>query len=213
MRAVEYNPDLRFQSAAEMRDALLTHTQNLRGGRVTYTTESSISVPPVSLQAAQSVFCGFCGGKILATDLFCAYCGTRQAEAEKYIAAMQQPSDAVSRPTARLVIAGTNELDPPAYNLEKDENLLGRRDPQSNIFPEVDLTRYDPSIKISRRHARIWKQGTIFLIEDLGSSNGTLVLLGGNLADSKRLLPHQPHALANGDKVKLGETTLHFFVG
>jgi hypothetical protein len=28
-----------------------------------------------------------------------------------------------------------------------------------------------------------------------------------------RLLPHQPHTLTNGDKIKLGDTTLHFTIG
>jgi hypothetical protein len=29
----------------------------------------------------------------------------------------------------------------------------------SNIFPEVDLSRFDPQTKVSRRHARIWRDG------------------------------------------------------
>jgi len=81
----------------------------------------------------------------------------------------------------------------------------------SNIFPEVDLSKFDPQTKISRRHARIIHDGADYLIEDLGSSNGTTVLssASGNL----RLRPNQPHRLANGDRIKLGDTTLHFWVG
>jgi pSer/pThr/pTyr-binding forkhead associated (FHA) protein len=46
------------------------------------------------------------------------------------------------------------------------------------------------------------------MIEDLGSSNGTLVLRA--TSDAKKLVPHQPYQLTHGDKVKLGDTTLHF---
>ncbi len=74
------------------------------------------------------------------------------------------------------MIIGTNELETPAYRIEKDENLVGRRDPMSNIFPEVDLSKFDPQTKISRRHARIWREGRQFMVEDLGSSNGTVFL-------------------------------------
>jgi len=102
-------------------------------------------------------------------------------------------------------------LDAPVFSLEKNENLLGRRDPQSNIFPEVDLSKFDPQTKISRRHARIWREGGSFMVEDLGSSNGTLLMAG--VSDSVRLQPRQPHPLANGDRLRLGDTTLHFLMG
>jgi serine/threonine-protein kinase len=81
----------------------------------------------------------------------------------------------------------------------------------SNIFPEVDLSKYDPQTKISRRHAKIWRDGPNYVLEDLASSNGTVILPAAS--DSKRLLPHQPYTLSNGDKIKLGDTTLHFMIG
>ena len=113
--------------------------------------------------------------------------------------------------TAKLVIEGTSELSAPAFSLQKDENLVGRRDPMSNIFPEIDLSKYDPQTKISRRHARIFRDGPAFLVEDLGSSNGTV--LEPSLESSFRLPPHKPHPLTSGDKIKVGDTTLHFVVG
>ena len=109
------------------------------------------------------------------------------------------------------MIEGTAELTAPSLVLSKDENLVGRRDPMSNIFPEVDLSKYDPQTKISRRHARIWREGTNYMLEDLGSSNGTV--LAPAINDSFRLQPHQPHVLSSGDKIKIGDTTLHFVVG
>jgi serine/threonine protein kinase len=205
IRSVEYNSEARFASAAEMRDALKEHLANLQIGKVTY----GVKVAPSNRAfSEQAVFCGFCGKQIVATDVFCAFCGAQQPIAQQNVS---NPSLAVQPMTAKLVIQATGELEPSSFRLEKTENLLGRRDPMSNIFPEVDLSKYDPQTKISRRHARIWREGNSFLVEDLGSSNGTTLLPSSN--DSVRLLPHQPHTLTNGDKIRLGDTTLHFTIG
>ena len=210
MRAVEYNADHRFSSAEEMRRVLVEHLENLKRGAVTYgVTETPAAV---SL-SSQTVFCGFCGQRIIATDLFCAFCGSKQPIAQQGVhAEIYRPpvSGQVAR-TAKLVIEGTSELDAPVFALEKSDNLVGRRDPQSNIFPEIDLSRYDPQTKISRRHARIWREGETFLVEDLGSSNGTVLLPVHN--EIVRLQPHHPYMLGNGDRLRLGDTTLHFMKG
>jgi serine/threonine-protein kinase len=205
MRAVEYNAQARFASAAELRRVLKEHLDNLKTGRVTFGIRET--PPSVGLEN-QPVFCGFCGQRIMATDMFCAFCGSRQPLSQKGVhAEIYAPSAA----TARLIILGTNELDSPVFELEKDENLVGRRDPQSNIFPEIDLSKFDPQTKISRRHARVWREGGNFLVEDLGSSNGTIFI--GAASETVKLPPRQPRALTSGDKIRLGDTTLHFVLG
>ncbi|MBA2646210.1 MAG: protein kinase [Pyrinomonadaceae bacterium] len=198
-RAVEYKPEGRFYSAAEMRDALVGHLEKLRAGAVTYGGASG-ERQAGSTVAVEMVYCGFCGGRIAADDVFCAHCGARQpmAGASEVLRA--------ARATAKLVVTGTTELDA-AFQLHKESNLLGRSDPHSNIFPEIDLSKFDPETKISRRHARIWREGEMYLVEDLNSVNGTVV------NDSVRLAPRQPRALESGDKLRLGETTLHFLIG
>ncbi|MFZ1699396.1 MAG: protein kinase [Pyrinomonadaceae bacterium] len=204
MRCVEYNADSRFRSAEELRDTLASHLDNLESGNVSF----GVSEAPEAVSlSAQIVFCGFCGQRIVATDLFCAFCGAKQPIAQHGVHAEIYSRTAV---TAKLIIDGTSELDTPVFTLEKNENLLGRRDPQSNIFPEVDLSKYDPQTKISRRHARIWREGGSFLVEDLGSSNGTILM--GGLSDTIRLQPRQPHPLASGDRLRIGDTTLHFLM-
>jgi serine/threonine-protein kinase len=204
MRAVEYNADKRFASAAELREALVQHFENLKANKVTFGIKET---PSPAAFSDQPVFCGFCGQKIVATDMFCAFCGAKQPLAQKGVHLTDRSP---ARFTAQLLIVGTNELETPAFRLEKDENLVGRRDPMSNIFPEIDLSKFDPQTKISRKHARIWREGTKFLVEDLGSSNGTIVL--PMVKETIRLLPHQPFTLNSGDKIKLGDTTLHFVV-
>jgi serine/threonine-protein kinase len=200
MRSVEYKPEDRFPSAGAMRDALKAHLENIVMGQVTYGAAS----PQVGGETVQvqTVYCGFCGGRIAADDIFCAHCGARQPMAGLGSSATLR----AARPTAKLVVAGTTELDA-SFVLQKDNNLLGRTDPHSNVFPEIDLSRFDPETKVSRRHARIWREGETFLVEDLGSVNGTVI------NDSVRLAPRQPRVLDSGDKLRLGETTLHFLLG
>jgi len=200
MRSVEYKPEDRFASAGAMRDALAIHLEKVMAGHVTYGAAAS-QVGGETVQV-QTVYCGFCGGRIAADDIFCAHCGARQPMAGLGASATLR----AARPTAKLVVAGTTELDA-SFVLQKDNNLLGRTDPHSNVFPEIDLSRFDPETKVSRRHARIWREGETFLVEDLGSVNGTVI------NDSVRLAPRQPRVLDSGDKLRLGETTLHFLLG
>ena len=200
MRAVEYKPEGRFRSAAEMRDVLSDHLEHLRAGRVTYGMAHANMSANLKTMQVEMVYCGFCGGRIAADDVYCAHCGQRQPMAVASAALRQ------ARATAKLVVAGTTELDS-SFMLQKESSLVGRSDPSSAIFPEIDLSRFDPQTKISRRHARIFRKGDTYLVEDLGSVNGTVV------NDTLRLAPHQPRALESGDKLRLGETTLQFLIG
>jgi serine/threonine protein kinase, bacterial len=200
MRAVEYEPERRFRSAAEMRDTIARHVESLRAGAVTYGVVRGAQDQTARTMAVERVFCGFCGKSISSEDVFCPHCGARQPIAAASAALR------TARATARLVVTGTTELDA-TFLLNKETNLVGRTDPQSNIFPDIDLSRFDPETKISRRHARVWREGDTFLVEDLGSVNGTVV------NEAVRLGPRQPRPLANGDRLRLGETTLHFLIG
>jgi tRNA A-37 threonylcarbamoyl transferase component Bud32 len=200
MRAVEYEPERRFRTAAEMRDTLHQHVERLRAGAVTYGVVRGAQEQTARTMAVERVFCGFCGKSISSEDVFCPHCGARQPIAAASAALR------TARATARLVVTGTTELDA-TFLLNKETNLVGRTDPQSNIFPDIDLSRFDPETKISRRHARIWREGETFLVEDLGSVNGTVV------NEAVRLGTRQPRPLANGDRLRLGETTLHFLLG
>jgi pSer/pThr/pTyr-binding forkhead associated (FHA) protein len=76
---------------------------------------------------------------------------------------------------------------------------LGRLEPASDIFPEIDLSEDGGSGKgVSRRHARILKREGTVMIEDLGSINGTFV-------NGRRLAPYQAEALHDGDQLQLGK--------
>src|SRR5262249_3901450 len=106
---------------------------------------------------------------------------------------------------ARLVIERGGRIGK-EFMITGVETSIGRWDADSGIFPDVDLDEDDPEAKISRRHARIIRQSGQFLIEDLGSTNGTFVNRG------RRLLPGKRHALQHGDEVIVGKTFLKFHV-
>lgn len=156
------------------------------------------------------VFCGHCGEKIGAVDVYCAHCGSRQPMAGGAAPAYSGASTgAAGRVTAQLVVIGTSDMVKP-FMIDKESVLIGRTDPHTGIFPEIDLTMHDPETKVSRRHARIYRQGEQFLIEDLGSVNGTIInsISGGSV----RLNTKSPRVLNAGDELKLGGTTLKFMI-
>lgn len=80
------------------------------------------------------------------------------------------------------------------FALDKETIVLGRD-------PRNDITISHP--QVSRKHARITRQGEFIVIEDLESTNGTLI-------DGKPLAG--PHTLAYGETIGLGEAvTLTYY--
>ncbi len=192
-KAVEHKPENRFASAKAFGKELQKHLKNLIEAR--RGDMPDISMPSTPFDTISSFApmhtCINCQRELAADDVFCAYCGTRQPQ---------------KRTTAKLIVMGTNEMTAQfPVNIE-GESLIGRLDPNRGIRPEVDLSKYDPAARVSRRHAKIVAQGAQFFIEDLGSANGTFVNGQIKLSQGKR------HTLASGDELKLGETTLKFVV-
>jgi pSer/pThr/pTyr-binding forkhead associated (FHA) protein len=105
---------------------------------------------------------------------------------------------------ARLVVQGSNATLP--FPPGKNQIVVGREDPVSGNFPEIDLTDhggYDGGV--GRTHARIYVQGGQFYIEDLQSVNHTFV-------NQKQVMPGQTQPLNNGDEIRLGRVKLTFQV-
>ena len=109
------------------------------------------------------------------------------------------------RPHATLVIERGSSAGKKFLLIEKDANI-GRWDADGGIFPDVDLDSDDPEAKVSRRHARISLNDGQYLIEDLGSTNGTFVNRG------RRLAPGNRHPIKDGDEIIVGKTFLRFRV-
>ncbi len=92
------------------------------------------------------------------------------------------------------------------FPLGEDESQIGRWDADGGIFPDVDLDADDPEAKVSRRHAQITRGNGQYVIEDLGSTNGTFVNRG------RRLLPGDRQPLRDGDEIIVGKTFLRFHI-
>lgn len=76
--------------------------------------------------------------------------------------------------------------------------LIGRADPVSNFYPDVDLTPHGALENgVGRRHAQVAVQNGRLFIEDLDSTNGTFI-------NGQKLAPRTPHVLHNGDELRLG---------
>ena len=107
---------------------------------------------------------------------------------------------------AKLAIVRGSPRKGQEFPLEDGNNLVGRWDPETGSFPEVDLDADDPEAKISRKHALIRIDGGKITIEDIGSLNGTYV------NRQPRLSPGSPAEIKSGDEVIIGKTFLKLVV-
>lgn len=100
------------------------------------------------------------------------------------------PWASASGPTASVVV-----LEPPSHRNERyeisSELTIGRSG-------QCTLSVDDDSF-VSQYHARLFRQGGDVWVEDLGSTNGTLV---------NRRPINQPVTLRRGDQVQVGKTVL-----
>lgn len=116
-------------------------------------------------------------------------------------AAPAQPADVTPVPaavSAKLTVTRGGTVGK-EFPLQAGDNLVGRWDPDSGSFPEVDLETDDTEARISRKHALI-RVGDSITIEDIGSLNGTFVNRG------PRLEPGSPMPLKDGDEIIVGKT-------
>ena len=105
------------------------------------------------------------------------------------------PNLAASGPQITLVIMNSGRR----ISLDVgDDLLIGRKDNARGIFPDIDLGLeggYDAGV--SRRHAILAYANNAYLVEDLGSANGTFV-------NGQRLTAERGAPLKHGDELKCG---------
>jgi hypothetical protein len=95
--------------------------------------------------------------------------------------------------------------EPQQFALRQKSVIVGRTDPKRRISPDIDLSSIDPSMTVSRQHARIRFEESHFYIEDLKSRNKTRLR-------ELPLIPLQPELLGHGDIIQLGSVHLKFQV-
>ncbi len=80
------------------------------------------------------------------------------------------------------------------FSLSKPEMFIGRD-------PSVEICLSDSGV--SRKHARVFRKAALVYIEDLGSSNGTVI-------NGRRIAANDPYRLAKEDMVRMGNWILKF---
>jgi len=99
--------------------------------------------------------------------------------------------------TGRLVIQGSNA--PIDFPPNATEAFVGREDPVSGVFPEIDLDQHGGhDAGVGRKHARLFMQGNQLMLEDLDSVNGTFL-------NKQKLLPNQPQMVTSGAELRFGK--------
>jgi pSer/pThr/pTyr-binding forkhead associated (FHA) protein len=154
------------------------------------------------------VFCNNCGHRNPLGSNFCSSCGavleTQAAENTTITFHPTTPTDPtddevpvelgeVAEEIAVLVVkrgpqAGSR------FALDSPVTTAGRH-PESDIFLD-DIT-------VSRRHAEFRRDGTSYVVRDVGSLNGTYL-------NRERI---EEAGLENGDEVQIGKFKLVFFLG
>jgi hypothetical protein len=169
--------------------------------------------------------CSHCNAQQLNGTIFCSECGASLMSSEprrETTTSLKKPTDGlpsvvedvphtVAAPGALAGIPGISMVvinSGRRISLEAGEELLvGRKDNQRGIYPDVDLGLdggYDAGV--SRRHAIITPGASGYVLEDLASANGTFV-------NGRRLPPQTPTPIAHGDELKFGTLILRFEVG
>ncbi len=175
-------------------------------------------IEPEAMPATDSV-CPNCGAPVQPADVFCDNCGHALTPRSGFPAGQQAPALFTSDPSLPLVSTPPGAMGVPVLsprlvvpssgatlNLApgKTEYLIGREDPVSGSFPDVDLVPYGGEEGgVSRRHAQIASRGGQFTIEDLNSVNYTFV-------NRQKVAPGTPHPLRDGDEIRLGRVVLQF---
>ena len=176
--------------------------------------------------------CPACGSANLAGARFCDQCGSalgdrtepRPPGGEQRAVEQTLPETAPlhlvgssstvheqAQPAARppgLYIAGRLSVEPTGVRLEfppgRAEIHVGREDPVSNVFPEIDLTPFGgEAAGVSRRHARFSLLDGELVVEDLDSTNFTFV-------NRKRVMPGTRQVVRNGDELRFGRITARY---
>ena len=151
------------------------------------------------------ISCPNCSAENMSGVTYCDECGTKLDEgAAVATATVPAPTAGAASggpaPAGKLVITRGGTVGKEFVVEQSGETHVGRWDPDGGAFPEIDLTQDDPEAKISRKHARIFVENGQYLLEDVGSLNGTYVNRG------PRLMPGSPQGIQAGDEVVMGKT-------
>ena len=182
------------------------------------------SAPAVMTSPGSGNTCPSCGAAVIPGEAFCDNCGAAISSGPSNSVGVAPPPPVVQpvvnpvgvmpqgQPTfapAPAASAGRIEFsNGQSVTLSgKNSYLIGREDPVSGIFPEVDTT---PSggeeAGVSRRHAEIIQQGAQWFVQALNTTNPTFV-------NQQKVAPNTRLPLNPGDQIRLGKWVATFQAG
>lgn len=165
MVSLQQAPEARFPTAAALAAALATAGEA--------PARPGWRVPPSNHHPLLACYCPVCGREPDSElAIYCGHCGQMYAVAMMRIVPRHRPATT-------------------AY-LDRRQVTLGRNDPESGQFPELDLTAADPGRHVSRRHVTLHREGTAYQVEVHPTRNGTR--LDGVLVEPEQRYPAQPGA-------------------
>ena len=165
--------------------------------------------------------CPSCGRKHRPGTLFCSECGVYLPtggplrteplpEEELPISRanpwasehVEEPGEPTLIPLRIEVVATGRQIQLPSTA----EVHIGRTDAAHGIFPDLDLSP-DGGLEggVSRHHCKVHQRGSAYLVEDVGSANGTFL-------NGQRLTPYLPHVLKDADELQLGSIELKVII-
>ncbi len=171
-KAMAQNPRRRFQTAEEMGQALSSFCPNV--------AEAKLSSLPANPFPYLSCLCPGCGAQPRhQKSIYCGLCGEKI-----HVMLLRILANDAKAPSMDLF-------------LDKSRNLIGRMDMEEAVYPDVDLSRYDPDCFVSRRHCILTREQTRFFLEPLNTTNPTTID-GREIAAGKReISPNAVIGLAN----------------
>ena len=191
------------------------------------------SAPAAAAPAPEKKKCPVCGAANDPRAAYCSSCGMvldapagappLATPAPAPVAPVAPPPEQVAPPPPELAVTGaitaSAATEPVAeshprvvlaasgvfFDLAgRNQVMIGRIDPVTDVFPEIDLTEHGGDEGgVSRRHCKITRVGDEYFVEDLNSSNGTWL-------GATRLHPHVRTPLKPGEQLRLGKITLDF---
>jgi pSer/pThr/pTyr-binding forkhead associated (FHA) protein len=149
------------------------------------------------------MYCNNCGHKNPEGSHFCSSCGKALFPSDTPTTITFSPIEVLDEeqeiqltqgPLTSNAVLVTKRGPAPSesYELNKELTTIGRH-PDSDIYLD-DIT-------VSRRHAEILKDGSSYVVKDVGSLNGTYV-------NKERI---EQYTLRNGDELQIGKFKLIFF--
>ncbi len=148
-----------------------------------------------------SAFCDECGERLTGQSSLGSVDAQAMSSPVTPAPAASAPSPVAVATAPKLVVQSDNA----SFDLAgKSEVLIGREDPISNIYPDIDLTPHGGEEGgVSRLHAKLFINNGQYLVEDQNSTNFTFI-------NRQKLAPKTPTPIKDGDELRLGRVVMKF---